>query len=433
MVTICQTCGDGGFSNALIFCDECQVYAVHCYCLAILPATFDEYVLWLCEDCESIKNLKQKSKKRKVNSCSLTNSKVAGLEKSSSVQLHDADCLKTIDKNQEFESRDALDDHITNEGVESHESKNSKLDVGDLQQLETNCSDDEQKDENHGRRHGLDEGGIINEEGGCIVAIPLETIFPEVGETGQKLEKKRNDMDEDCFHEEAERRNGLNEGSLHEVAEPCNNNYQLVISPELSIIEQSYIHAKPIEEPIWRGSLSIQDKKFSIMVGLVAHVSNLACLKVSEEAKSMPTSLSPELLPRSIMWPKGFAESGPRDDSIALYFFPDSVRNEKAFDSLVNDMIQYDIAMRVIVQNAELLIFSSTLLPIEFWRFQAKFYLWGVFKGKRSTIVAVDAVPEKEKHPLESSTWDRRSPVSPLSNGSNGVDSVHSTQSPSVL
>ncbi|EEF36211.1 hypothetical protein RCOM_0137170 [Ricinus communis] len=364
MVTICQTCGDGGFSNALIFCDECQVYAVHCYCLAILPATFDEYVLWLCEDCESIKNLKQKSKKRKVNSCSLTNSKVAGLEKSSSVQLHDADCLKTIDKNQEFESRDALDDHITNEGVDSHESKNSKLDVGDLQQLETNCSDDEQKDENHGRRHGLDEGGIINEEGGCIVAIPLETIFPKVGETGQKLEKKRNDMDEDCFHEEAERRNGLNEGSLHEVAEPCNNNYQL-------------------------------DKKFSIMVGLVAHVSNLACLKVSEEAKSMPTSLSPELLPR----------------------------NEKAFDSLVNDMIQYDIAMRVIVQNAELLIFSSTLLPIEFWRFQAKFYLWGVFKGKRSTIVAVDAVPEKEKHPLESSTWDRRSPVSPLSNGSNGVDS----------
>ncbi|XP_021641186.2 uncharacterized protein LOC110635989 isoform X2 [Hevea brasiliensis] len=28
-VTICQNCGDRGFSKALIFCHECQAYAVH--------------------------------------------------------------------------------------------------------------------------------------------------------------------------------------------------------------------------------------------------------------------------------------------------------------------------------------------------------------------------------------------------------------------
>jgi hypothetical protein len=30
-VTICQKCGDKGFSVALIYCDSCQVYAQHRY------------------------------------------------------------------------------------------------------------------------------------------------------------------------------------------------------------------------------------------------------------------------------------------------------------------------------------------------------------------------------------------------------------------
>ncbi|KAJ9146157.1 hypothetical protein P3X46_028461 [Hevea brasiliensis] len=51
-VTICQNCGDRGFSKALIFCHECQAYAVHCYCLDALPQTFDESLVWLCEDCD---------------------------------------------------------------------------------------------------------------------------------------------------------------------------------------------------------------------------------------------------------------------------------------------------------------------------------------------------------------------------------------------
>ena len=31
MVTICQKCGDRGFSVALIYCDRCLVYAQHRY------------------------------------------------------------------------------------------------------------------------------------------------------------------------------------------------------------------------------------------------------------------------------------------------------------------------------------------------------------------------------------------------------------------
>ncbi|XVF39115.1 hypothetical protein PTKIN_Ptkin01aG0009500 [Pterospermum kingtungense] len=51
-VTVCQTCGDKGYDVALIYCDKCQTYAIHRYCLYKLPKTFDEYVVWYCEDCE---------------------------------------------------------------------------------------------------------------------------------------------------------------------------------------------------------------------------------------------------------------------------------------------------------------------------------------------------------------------------------------------
>lgn len=38
---------------------------------------------------------------------------------------------------------------------------------------------------------------------------------------------------------------------------------------------------------------------------------------------------------------------------------------ERAFDKLVDDMISFDLAIRAVVENAELLVFSSTLLPIQ--------------------------------------------------------------------
>lgn len=111
-------------------------------------------------------------------------------------------------------------------------------------------------------------------------------------------------------------------------------------------------------------------------------------------------------------------------------------RNEIVFDSLVNDMISQDLAMRVVIENAELLIYTSRILPMDCWSealksifcgkvlyffslttsliilfskagFQSKYYLWGVFRPKKPLVLA-------------SETWEIRSPVSPLSNGSYG-------------
>jgi len=43
-------------------------------------------------------------------------------------------------------------------------------------------------------------------------------------------------------------------------------------------------------------------------------------------------------------------------------------RDERAFDSLVDEIILHDYALKAVVNNLEILIFSSRELPVEYWR-----------------------------------------------------------------
>ncbi|KAL4572033.1 hypothetical protein LXL04_018801 [Taraxacum kok-saghyz] len=149
--------------------------------------------------------------------------------------------------------------------------------------------------------------------------------------------------------------------------------------PKFENIKQDdfYVHAQPIIDPVWRGSLSVGDDIFE---GLVGHLSNKACGKVSEEANIMPSLLHLQMHPETPLWPKNTL---PSDDDIALYFFPGDPVNERAFEGLVVDMMDGGLAMRATVKNADLLVFTSAALPPLFRRFQGKYYLWGVFRAKR--------------------------------------------------
>lgn len=143
--------------------------------------------------------------------------------------------------------------------------------------------------------------------------------------------------------------------------------------------------AMPLVDFIWRGSFNIRNEEYETFDGLLAHLSVKACQKVYEEASLFPALLQLEMLPKSDVWPKSFTISEPTDDNIALYFFPSDTRCEKEFDQLVEQMIGEELALRAIVTNAELLVFTSTELPLLYWRFQGKYYLWGVFKAKRDS------------------------------------------------
>ncbi|CAJ2666237.1 unnamed protein product [Trifolium pratense] len=50
-VSVCLTCGDEGFEEAIVYCNKCQDCARHRYCLDG-PVVFTDEVIWFCEDCE---------------------------------------------------------------------------------------------------------------------------------------------------------------------------------------------------------------------------------------------------------------------------------------------------------------------------------------------------------------------------------------------
>ncbi|CAK9134732.1 unnamed protein product [Ilex paraguariensis] len=164
-----------------------------------------------------------------------------------------------------------------------------------------------------------------------------------------------------------------------------NKGSQITIN-DLSNSLANYCHglAQPVIDPIWRGSFCILNKDKEIFDGFVAHLSNKACQKVFDEAGLFPSFLCFEMLPKSELWPKSFQKFEPCDDNIALYFFPLDTRHERVFDYLVDEMRLQELAMRAIVKNAELLVFTSMELPLLYWRFQGKYYLWGVFRSKQA-------------------------------------------------
>ncbi|CAI8593772.1 unnamed protein product [Vicia faba] len=136
----------------------------------------------------------------------------------------------------------------------------------------------------------------------------------------------------------------------------------------------------PITDPVWRGSLQLINRSFELM----SHLSTLACPKVLEETGHLPNVFHADLLQRSAVWPQSFRKYGTNNQSIGLYFFPENERVERYFDQLVYEMISNDLAIRATVEEAELLIFSSTMLPSQYRRFQSKYYLWGMFRRKQT-------------------------------------------------
>ncbi|CAJ2661954.1 unnamed protein product [Trifolium pratense] len=140
------------------------------------------------------------------------------------------------------------------------------------------------------------------------------------------------------------------------------------------------VDPQPIADAIWSGSLQILNKSYDNIARLMCHLSTLACPKVLKSTRHLPNVLYADMIQRSVAWPESFRKFGTNNLSIGLYFFPQNERVERYFDQLVDEMISNDLAIRARVENAELLIFPSTMLPSQYKRFQSKYYLWGVFK-----------------------------------------------------
>ncbi|XP_019072342.1 uncharacterized protein LOC104882625 isoform X1 [Vitis vinifera] len=484
--TVCQKCGDRGYYEALTYCTKCHTSAEHRYCLDKLPEKLDEVVTdWMCEGCapriskESPLSTPSSVPARtgdrlrlkkivQVSHCRTRLSyknEIPGSVTKTVVQrrehLRSAQATECRSRLKEKKSKPSL---VTKAEVQSSEHSLSH------QPCDAPCSKIHEKDQTlgkHGQSVSDDAGNFIEEaefvktnaseittgEPSNMLEIicfeseqpMVDTNLSETYEKYQELGKQRKLVHED-------------QGNTREEAEPAKDTVsELAIigpsnTPELdpsNVPEFScFVHAQPVVDPIWRGSFSICNENFDSVNGLAAHLSSKACLKVCQQASLLPALLCPTMLPKFDVWPKSFQISQPSDDNIALYFFPENERDEKVFDRLVLDMVSHELAMQTVVENAELLVFASTELPLRHWRFHGKLYLWGVFRGKQvsstscqvddrhlipnsskesvtSSNLANDAGIRKEKDTSMVTTWDSRSPLSPLSNsGSHGSGSL---------
>ncbi|KFK29538.1 hypothetical protein AALP_AA7G147200 [Arabis alpina] len=329
MAPVCETCADIGFEEALVYCDSCKLASIHRYCLGITPVPIDDYVTWFCASCvesDSGSDGEQVDKPLKLTHI---------------VEDHDT-TIVTASSSPPKETR------------KESEGNSQELTTKGASVLESNCVPDH--------------------------------------DVSSTTSKRKLTFDQENMQ-------------LVVVKSPCNeggeSNRVLTLTPNSLALVQYRV--QPRRTPIWRGSISL--KKGNIG-GLVAHLSTIACHRAYATANSLHTCLSAEMFPRLEIWPKSFMRNGgPKDESIALYFVPSSgsIENEseseegegaivdpqqiddrKNFDSLVLEMKNNDLAMRCILDNAELLLFTSYMLPIHYWSSSSTEYLWGVFMSKKA-------------------------------------------------
>ncbi|XP_014511266.1 uncharacterized protein LOC106769963 [Vigna radiata var. radiata] len=331
METVCLKCGDKGFEVALVFCSGCQAYALHRYCLkgAVI---FTGPVKWFCDDC--------------VKKLSLPPS------------LDQSTPLSSVTRNYKNLEKNAIQTKRVFTNIEERVKKRHKL-------LKKKTKKEHKK--------GKVNSAFVDETKG-VLSGSHDLQHPQNIISSQEEREVTNER-EAAPRDVTSSDLGLQSVPFSEGA-TCNDS---------SCIElYGCVHAQPLIDPIWRGSIYFCNETIGAVSGLLAHMSDLACSKVVEETGHFPEVLHAELVPRSTVWPESFKSREPTDQDIALFFFPDSEGAEKVFDALVDDVISHEYAIRFVAKNAELLIFPSTDLPISCWRFEAKYYLWGVFKRKQT-------------------------------------------------
>ncbi|KAJ6917223.1 hypothetical protein NC652_019560 [Populus alba x Populus x berolinensis] len=312
-MNVCRKCGDKGDVKRLIYCNKCHASAEHSYCLDTLPRKGEKEVLWACEECCSID----------ANPTPVSSRKSERIEGAANIKLN----RMKLRKRTRFSPVTAKAYTDSSSQVKQPVSDYCSMKEAIETQSTSQCLQNEELKKPR-RRFVVKDDSSSDEESDiieCLVVNPLQSA-PAV------------------------------------AADSLNVSHS---SPPSE--SDRYIHAKPIIDPIWKGSFNIQNLENHTSVLLLAHLSTNACSKVWDAASALPAQLNMEILSRSDAWPHKFQITPPAVESIGLYFFPQRERDEKVFESLLDEMIIHDRALKAVINDLELLVFSSCELPQEHW------------------------------------------------------------------
>ncbi|WOL15173.1 hypothetical protein Cni_G23954 [Canna indica] len=400
VVPVCQTCGVSGYSELLVYCSMCESVAEHQYCLGKLPHDHED-VCFLCDECKYRSSTVQIDQSRTLK----------GLRKLKQIKT-------TVAKNDQRNNTSAKPEKphhytvsgpyinkknacSTADGVSSiNSSRASSLqDVGNLSESSSMVLKGENSKKQR-RKLILLEDEQIDEDVHTtnVVRKSLSEGMKPINMSGQlchgknlKRSRRRLDVpDEDYVHEEPQ----VNQASrISPIKSHSQTQASLQVEKDSPIRKMtcdsvsSYhsfsLPAQPIIHHIWRGYF---DVCYGELGPLKAHPSSKACENVWKVASKLPPLMEIKKFPRLDLWPKSFKISPPNDDNIALYFFAEDARVEASLNKLLDDVIREDIAFKVVLDEAELLAFSSTVLPEGCQYFLGKCYLWGLFKRRKDLV-----------------------------------------------
>ncbi|XP_055817671.1 uncharacterized protein LOC129886827 [Solanum dulcamara] len=397
--TVCLTCGDEGDVKLLIYCLKCRDSSVHHYCLENFSVDHDS-IDWICCDCApKVAKVEQfrKSERISVRTIRAFDVRVEwrrklNRRKLKALRLHKA----------RHDARGAVQSSITHSPlhllrkenpshIETKKHKDIGEECGDVcyseQQIESvkagNTSLVGKHQETYCSTLNKEEGGMVERiqlRGDSSVQDPkIAQSLTEIGKQEMRKPRRRFvvlDDDGDFEGEGGEIGGNFPSSFSDEHYFPLNTLYG---DPQVE--SANCLPAQPVIDPIWRGCF-IFNRESESSITILAHLSNKACEKASVAANSLPVKLDIKLMAKSDVWPRSFVRLPPTDCSIALYLFPELEGDENSYDALLEDVFDNDLAMSAMIDDLELLIFSSRVLPQKHWRLRRKYYLWSVFRHK---------------------------------------------------
>ncbi|CAI8584554.1 unnamed protein product [Vicia faba] len=423
-IKVCLMCGDKGDTKRLVYCIECKACAQHSYCIEKIHR--DDYgkIVWRCMDCApSSPKCKHESSRKSERISHATEAKYKRIVmKKKSGAVRKPSLVRSDD----------------GESVGCHAKNDAEKNLPILKNEDVLCT----QPESHKAKDPLSMSSVRSKEGqsvGCLAKNDVEKILPVLknedvlysqpeslkakdpsnmsSEYKRIIMKKKSDSDRKqslVRSNEGERVGCLakndadkilpvlknddvlcNQPESPKAKDPSNISCdkeamksEIYAEPEAINIKPQFLHypefdkysrAQPLSDPIWWGQFRLNN---ATHFHLIAYLSSKACSKVKSAVTELPELLDVELLSRHFIWPQSFVTYPPDSDYIGLYFFPQYERDEMIFDSVLNDAIEQDNALKAIINNLELFIFSSHLLPPDDRRICKKYYMWGVFKPK---------------------------------------------------
>ncbi|KAK1432549.1 hypothetical protein QVD17_09446 [Tagetes erecta] len=448
-VLVCQTCGDKGYMNAFIYCVKCLGFVIHRYCLDVLPETSDELVSWFCDDCQpplsdhctSLEHDPSRSRKEDFPILSIVKTNHPK-KKRKKKPMKKRKFLSLVEAGKDDE-RISVPNRINRcvvLGLEKPKDKSlqhvqttkgkelpmKKRKVVPSPEKDKTCGSQETANSNC--QYSVDtpsnsppKEAFLNSDSGANQITPqsaeLDNCCQVKGNVKRKLDTTEKEVEhsscessctdatsknEDVVthtedglrcefgsdNDKLDSNSSYSEKELNERIKEFNGNAYDSQSVYLENNTQDFRNqpAAPQRDPVWRGTFNITQTDYDPFEGFVGYLSYKACEKVREEVVTLPSMLSLEMDSRAHLWPESFLHAMPTGEQIALFFFPGDSKTERDFEQLVIDMIEGDLAMKATTTNAELLIFTSIVLPRSYWRFQGSYYLWGVFRRKKNDV-----------------------------------------------